>query len=137
MTTTITQIRTGLASALGNISGLRTSPIVPDSPNPPMGWVEPQTVNYDLSFGRGLDEFDFDLTILVQRTNDVRTAQNKLDLYCSSSGAQSVKRAIELDRTLGGLVQDCRVTGLSSYGQATYGETTYLAAVFAVKVYSN
>ena len=134
---TITQIRTAIASALGGISGLRTSPIVPDNPNPPMGWVEPMNVTFDSTFGRGMDEFDYEITILVQRGTDVRTAQNNLDLYCSSSGSQSVKRAIELDRTLGGLVQDCRVTGLSSYGQATYGETTYLAAVFAVKVYSN
>jgi hypothetical protein len=84
-----------------------------------------------------MDEFDYDITVLVQRTPDIRTAQNNLDLYAASSGSKSVKRAVELDRTLGGLVQDCRVTGLTSYGQASFGEATYLAAVFAVKVYSN
>jgi hypothetical protein len=134
---TITAVRTAIASALGSISGLRTSYYVPDNPNPPVAWVEPQSISYDSTFGRGMDEFDYDVTVLVQRGNDIRTAQNLLDGYCASSGSQSVKKAIELDRTLGGLVQDCRVTGLTSYGQATYGETTYLAAVFAVKVYSN
>lgn len=134
---TISQIRAGIMTNLGSISGLRTSAIVPDNPNPPMAFIEPQSINFDQSFGRGMDELDFDVTILVQRATDVRTAQNLLDGYCSSTGSQSVKQAIELDRKLGGLVQDCRVTGLTSYGQATYGETTYLAAVFAVKVYSN
>jgi hypothetical protein len=134
---TITQVRTALATALGAIDGLRTSYFVPDNPNPPVAWIEPSTVSYDTTFGRGMDEFDYDITVLVQRTPDIRTAQNNLDLYAASSGSKSVKRAVELDRTLGGLVQDCRVTGLTSYGQASFGEATYLAAVFAVKVYSN
>jgi hypothetical protein len=133
----VSQIRQGIATNLGSISGLRVSAIVPDNPNPPVAFIEPQGVSYDTTFGRGMDEFDFDVTVLVQRSTDVRTAQNLLDGYIQSSGSQSVKQAIELDRKLGGLVQDCRVTGLTSYGQATYGETTYLAAVFAVKVYSN
>jgi hypothetical protein len=134
---TVTQIRQGIATNLGTISGLRVSAIVPDNPNPPVAFIEPQGVSYDTTFGRGMDEFDFDVTVLVQRMTDTRTGQNLLDGYIQSSGSQSVKQAIELDRKLGGLVQDCRVTGLSSYGVATYGETTYFAAVFAVKVYSN
>lgn len=134
---TVSAMREGIVNNLKTIQGLRVSATVPDSPNPPQAFVEPQAINYDTTFGRGMDEFDFDITILVQRTTDVRTAQNLLDGYIQSSGSQSVKRAVELDRTLGGLVQDCRVTGLTSYGQASYGETTYLAAIFAVKVYSN
>ena len=133
----VTAIRQALVSQLGTINGLRVTYFVPDNPNAPAAWVEPQAITYDTTFRRGMDEYDFDVTVLVQRMTDVRTAQDNLDAYVTPSGAQSVKAAIELDRTLGGLVQDCRVTGLTSYGQASYGETTYLAAVFAVKVYSN
>jgi hypothetical protein len=101
----VSQIRQGIATNLGSISGLRVSAIVPDNPNPPVAFIEPQGVSYDTTFGRGMDEFDFDVTVLVQRSTDVRTAQNLLDGYIQSSGSQSVKQAIELDRKLGGLVQ--------------------------------
>lgn len=132
----ISETRVAIAKALGAIDGLRVSATVPDNPNAPEAWVEPNSINYDQSFGRGLDEYDYDVTVVVQRLNDVRTGQNLIDAYADPRSVKSVKRAIELDRTLGGLVQDCRVTGLTSYGQASFGDATYLAAVFAVKVYS-
>lgn len=135
--TAIKDIRAGIAKNLATITGLRVTPYVPDNPNAPAAFVEPQTINYDLAFGRGLDELDFDVTLLVQRVTSERAGQDNLDLYVASSGSKSVKTAIELDRTLGGLVQDCRVTNLTSYGQVSYGDTTYLGAVFSVKVYSN
>jgi hypothetical protein len=134
---TVKDIRAGIAKNLANISGLRVTPYVPDSPNAPAAFVEPQTINYDQTFHRGLDEFDFDVTVLVQRVTSERTSQDNLDAYIASSGSKSVKSAIELDRTLGGLVQDCRVVSLSSYGQVSYGDSTYLGAVFSIKVYSN
>lgn len=132
----ITEVRTALAAALGTIDGLRTSYFVPDNPNPPMAWIEPSQVNYDSTFGRGMDEYDFDITVVVARQTDVRTAQNLIDAYVDPRSSKSVKSAVELDRTLGGLVQDCRVTGMTSYGQTSFGDATYLAAVFAVKIYS-
>jgi len=133
---TVKDIRSAIASKLSAIQGLRVTAYVPDSPNPPCAFVEPNSINYDSTFGRGMDEYDFDVTILVQRVTSERIGQDSLDAYASGAGSFSVKSAIELDRTLGGLVQDCRVTGLTSYGQASFGENTYLAAVFAVKVYS-
>ena len=134
---TVTAIRDALASAVGTISGLRTSSYVPDNPNPPQAIIEPQNINYDSTFGRGMDEFNYIITVLVQRTTSERVGQSLLDEFIGSSGAKSVKRAVELDRTLGGLVQDCRVSGMNSYGSVPIGDNTYLAAEFAVKVYSN
>jgi hypothetical protein len=133
----VKDMRVAIAKNLATITGLRVTPYVPDNPNAPAAFIEPQSINYDLTFHRGLDEFDFDVTLLVQRVTSERVGQDNLDEYVNSSGAKSVKSAIELDRTLGGLVQDCRVTSLSSYGQVSYGDTTYLGAVFSVKVYSN
>ena len=136
MGATVSAIRIAIAQSLSIIPGLRTSDFVPDNPSPPMAVVEPTTIDYDQTFGRGLDSLNFTINVVVGRVSD-RVAQNELDSYINSSGDKSVKRAVELDRTLGGLVQDCRVTGLTSYGSVSIGDNTYLSAEFAVRVYSN
>ena len=133
---TISQLRTALATNLATIPGLRTSAYVPDDPNPPIAIIEPSGIDFDTTFGRGLDSLTFSINVLVGRVSD-RTAQASLDSYCSSQGSYSVKTAVESDRTLGGYASDCRVTRLSSYGQVTVGDTIYLAAEFAVQVYAN
>jgi hypothetical protein len=133
---TISQIRDGLATNLSTIAGLRTAATVPDSPNPPIAIVEPVSINFDTTFGRGLDEYLFKITVVAGRA-DERSGQNKIDGYCNPSGSLSVKTAVESDKTLGGVVQNLRVSGLSTYGSITIAETPYLAAEFAVTVYSN
>jgi len=132
----ITDLRDGIATNLATIPGLRTKAYVPDTFSAPMAVVEPLTVNFDTTMGRGLDEFNFKVTVLVSRVSD-RVSQASLDAYCSSSGSASVKSAIESDRTLGGKANDLRVTGITTYGGLTIGDTTYLAAEFAVKVFAN
>jgi hypothetical protein len=131
----VSEIRNGLATNLATIIGLRTSSIVPDNINPPIAIVEPQSINFDTTFARGLDEYAFKITVIAGRA-DERSGQNKIDGYCSPTGSGSVKTAIESDKTLGGKVQNLRVTGLTSYGSITIAEVPYLAAEFAVTVYS-
>lgn len=132
----ITDLRDALAQNLATIPGLRTKAFVPDTFSAPMAIVEPLTINFDTAMGRGLDEFNFKITVLVSRVSD-RVSQASLDAYCSSSGSASVKSAVESDRTLGGKANDLRVTGITTYGGLTIGDTTYLAAEFAVRVYAN
>jgi len=133
---TLSELRSGIATTLAGISGLRTSSFVPDTVSPPIAIIEPNTINFDVSMGRGLDEFKFKLTVIVGRATD-RSAQANLDAYCSSTGATSIKQVLESNRTLGGKCNDLRVTGLSSYGSIQIADTPYLAAEFAVIVYSN
>lgn len=128
-------IRTGLATRLGTISGLRTSALMPDNPNPPVAIVIPDNVSFDDTFHRGMDTLTFRIFLVVGRA-DERTAQNSLDGYCATSGATSVKTAIEGDKTLGGKAYDCRVTTMRSYGSVLIGETNYLSCEFVVLVYA-
>ena len=133
---TLSELRTGLATNLATISGLRTSATIPDQVTPPIAVVMPNTITYDTSFSRpGGDEYEFIVMVIVGRV-DERTAQNRLDAYCSGSGASSVKLAIEKDKTLGGQAFDCRVTTLRNYNQVTVGDTTYLSGEFVVQVYA-
>ena len=131
----ITDIRAGLATRLGTISGLRTTTETPDTISPPIAIVNVSNVNYDRTFQRGLDEYNFVVTVIVGRVGE-RSAQRLLDSYVSSTGASSVKLAIELDRTLGGKCDSLRVTDMRNYGSLVIGEITYLAAEFNVVVYA-
>ena len=134
----IPDLRKGLATNLATIPGLRTANTVPDLVNPPIAIVAPDStpVTFDVAMNRGLDQFRFTVTAIVGRA-DERTAQDRLDAFCAGSGSSSIKQAIELDRTLGGAANDCRVTEISSYGSISVNETQYLAAEFLVTVYAS
>ena len=132
----VSDLRNGLATNLATISGLRTAATVPDQINPPVAVVMPTSITYDLAFARtGGDEYEFSVMVIVGRV-DERMAQNKLDAYCSGTSSQSIKAAIESNRTLGGKAFDCRVTSLRNYNQVSVADVTYLAAEFVVQVYA-
>lgn len=132
---TISEIRSGLATNLGTIPGLRTAAFVPDEPKPPIAVVFPENVLFDTAFARGLDTYTFTVQVIVSKVSD-RNAQSNLDGYCNPDGPQSVKAALESNRTLGGKVQDLRVTEARDYRAATINENTYLTVTFAVTVYA-
>jgi hypothetical protein len=131
----ITDLRAGLATRLGTISGLRTTTETPDTISPPVAIINVANVNYDRAFQRGLDEYNFVITVIVGRVGE-RSAQRLLDSYVSPVAPSSVKLAIELDRTLGGKCDSLRVTDMRNYGSLVIGEITYLAAEFNVVVYA-
>jgi len=132
---TISGMRTGLATNLGTISGLRTGATIPTDPKPPIAIVMPNSITFDTAFARGLDEYEFIVLVIVGKVDD-RTAQNTLDGYCNPTGAGSVKTAIERDKTLGGNAQTLRVTNMRNYSAMSIAENTYLAAEFTVQVYA-
>lgn len=129
------EIRSGLATRLGTISGLRTSSTMPDQVNPPVAIVAPVGVDYDLNAGNGLTRYNFLITVLVARA-DGRSAQNQIDSYIAPTGATSIKAAIEGDRTLGGKAQTCRVTGVNNYALIDTLEIPFLSVDFVVEVYA-
>jgi hypothetical protein len=131
----IADIRDGIAENLATISGLRTTTTIPDNPQPPVAIIQPSSISYDRAFARGLDEYNFVVTLIVGRASE-RQAQRLLDLYCAGTGSSSVKTAIESNRTLTGLIQDLRVTAMRNYGTISIGEVIYLAAEFDLVVYT-
>lgn len=132
----ISSIRSGLATRLATISGLRTSATMPDNPNPPIALIMPTSVSYDDTFKRGMQTYVFNVLVIVGRV-DERTAQNNLDAYVSSTGTSSIKLAIEGDKTLGGVVFDTRVSEMRNYGQLPVAEVVYLTAEFTVLCYAD
>jgi hypothetical protein len=129
----ITVIRTRLAANLGTISGLRTAAELPDNPTPPIGIINLDSVDYDGAMQGGLTTYSFVVMVVVGRAAE-REMQRKLDAYCDPTGSQSVKLAIESDKTLSGEVYDLRVERSSGMGSIIINDQNYLAAEFTVTV---
>jgi hypothetical protein len=132
----LSEIRTGIATNLSSITGLRTAAVMPDNPSPPIAVVQPDSINFDNTFQRGMQTYTFTVIVLVGRVAE-RSAQNAIDAFCSSTGASSIKLAIERDKTLGGKVYDLRVTDMRAYATISVGEVNYLAAEFLVLCYAD
>lgn len=133
MGATLTGIRTGLATRLATITGLRTHATLPDQVNPPCALVQPDGIDFDATMGRGLDKYRLTVRLLVARASE-RAAQGALDAYLAPTGAGSVKAAIEGDITLGGIVDATRVTRATGYGVYEVGGVPYLGCDFAIEV---
>jgi hypothetical protein len=138
---TITEIRDGLVAnlqtALGDqIQALR-SPV--GNPTPPTAWVLRDRTDFDVTLQRGTDMHVFLVQLLVGLVDGL-DSQDLLDQYAAPAGGLSVKAAIESDTTLGGLVDDLRVTEVARdqvhliYGQAASAQ--YLGTEFTVEVYA-
>lgn len=131
----VTNIRTGIAANIGTISGLRTAAEIPDSPNPPIAVVNLESIDYHQAMKNGLTRYNFTVTVVVGRAAE-REMQRKLDTYLGVTGSQSVKAAIESNRTLSGEVYDLIVVSSNSIGSIQINDQTYLAAEFTVTVFA-
>jgi hypothetical protein len=132
----ISELRAGIKTNLATISGLRVSDFQPDNINPPVAIVFPISVNYDDTFQRGMQTYTFSVQVIVGRVSE-RTGQNSIDAYVSSTGTNSIKLAIESNKTLGGKAFDLRVTDMRNYGELLVGEVNYLSAEFVVLCYAD
>ena len=132
----ISELRAGIKNNLATIPGLRTSDYQPDSINPPVAIVFPVSLNYDETFHRGMQTYTFAVQVIVGRVSE-RTGQSTIDSYCSSTGTNSIKLAIESDKTLAGKAFDLRVTDMRNYGELIVGEVNYLSAEFVVLCYAD
>ena len=134
-TTTVSQIKTGLAANLATVSGLRAYAYQPDNVNTPFAWPLLDSIQYNGAMGGGLITHKFTISVVVGRSAE-RTAQTLLDGYLSYKGAISIRQAIESDRTLGGVVQDLIVESANNISTLEANDATYLAIDFVVTVYA-
>jgi hypothetical protein len=81
-----------------------------------------------------MDTWTMIVRVFVGVASDIG-AQKRLDAMIASSGASSVKQALESDPTLGGTVDDLRVTRCTGYRVFTReGGTGVLGAEWEVEV---
>lgn len=104
----ISAVREAMRTALDVIPQVNVNAYAMAQPIAPGLQILPPAVEYDKSMARGLDTWMFVIQGFVAFNQDV-SAQRLLDTMCAPAGANSVKRALEADSTLGGLVQDASV----------------------------
>lgn len=129
----LSDLRDGLVSALGGISGLRVYGTVPDSPQVPCAVVVPDSVQY----GQTLDGSANVRMIVHLMTASINASagQKELDGYLADAGSTSIYQTIETNPTLGGKCQNARVTEVRSIGIA--GDTNrYYAAELVVDIWA-
>jgi hypothetical protein len=132
--TPLKTILEALAAALETIAGLRVFSYMPDSLAPPAAIVQlPESIDYDLTFGRGADTYNLRVLLLVGKVSD-RASTANLAQYLNAAGATSIKAAVEADPTLGGLVDDANLKRASGIGTYTVAGTEYVGALLDVEV---
>jgi len=123
-----------MESRLQTIDGLRTSAYVADQINPPHAVVGvPEVENYHATFNRGRMALELQVWILVSATLD-RTGQMLLADYANPNGPTSIARAIEGDKTLGGVANDTLVLSFRPLGTEEVGQLGYYGGVFDVRI---
>jgi len=96
--------------------------------------VELDRIVYDRAMSRGLDEWFFTIRGFAASGTD-KASQMRLDPWLSSTGAESVKAALESDRTLGGKVSDAHVVGMAKMAVFTAaGSTDLFGAEWTLRV---
>ena len=109
-------IRAGIAAnitAAISDRSVQVSPYVLSNPIPPCVYVMPAGTEFDITMGNGHDRLMFTIRLLWPATSDI-ASQTSLDAMCSSTGARSIKAAIEADDSLGGTVDDCQVNTVTA-----------------------
>lgn len=131
---TVAELREGLAGNLDSIADIQVSAYRLTRPTPPVAHVFRAATEFDTAGSRGEDLWTFTVQVLVAANLD-KGAQLRLDRMLAPSGDESVKAAIESDRTLGGKAYDCHVKSCS--GDNVYqidGIGEVLGADFLVEV---
>jgi hypothetical protein len=132
----ISELRSGIATNLRTITGLRVTDTIPDQINPPQAILSLSTVEFNKASHNALTSYTFSLTVLVARQSE-RSGQAMLDEFVQSTGSRSIKLAVEIDRTLGGKAFDCVCTGVTGYGVTSIGDVNYLSGEFSIIVYAS
>lgn len=136
MAATPQAIREAIATNIRNaITEIQVTGYMLASPTPPCAYVISGEVDYGLTMGRGVDEQAYVVQALISLTTD-RGAQARLDRMLEPTGADSMKTAIESDRTLGGIVPGLRVTKASGLQTYVIKGVEYVGCDWTVKLIS-
>ena len=128
-------IHDAIADALALVPGLRVADHLPEAVTPPMAVIQIQSVTYHRAMRGGLSEWRYVISVVAGRMGD-RSAQRTLDGWMSFDGAQSVRAALEADRTLNGKCSTSIVDDMISIRPLQIGDASYLTCEFNFSVHA-
>jgi hypothetical protein len=130
----IQSVRVGLKNQLALITSLTAYDTIPDSIMVPCAVVGmPSTIAYDFAFRSAVIKASIPVRVYAAQVLE-NEAQNLLDGFVATEGASSVRSAIDLDPTLGGVAHSARVTQAQAYGVYEMAGVQYLGVEFLVEV---
>lgn len=134
---TLEQIRAGLKKNLSTLSfkGGAKEYLLGNEVAPVIGVLGPDRTEYDQAMARGLDRWLIVVRALAGSPLDLQK-QKTLDRWLAPSGSESIKAAIESDKTLGGLVQNARVVSSTGYREYTLDSGKVLGCDFVVEIFN-
>ncbi len=112
------------------------SPTVLPNAIPPYCDVRRGPLRYDQALNGGVHQETILVRVFVNAGAAPEAEQSNLDDYTDPDGAKSIKKAIETDTTLGGIVQDLQVTDCT--GDNPYagdGQPPMLGSEWTVEVW--
>lgn len=130
--TDLGEIREAVALALKCIGKLTAHARYPAVINSPAAVVVRRETTYDPTFDVGADH-TLAVRIFVSFAN-LPGAQDQMDDYCAPAGERSIRAAIDVDPTLGGVVDACRVSTAEDERITTYGGIDYLTVDLVLEV---
>lgn len=126
-------IMQGIEARLETIDGMRASPTIPDTIMPPVAIVSLPRVNYKQGLGRSRMRMQGSVMVFTSK-GWTRTGQMQLAEFAGLGTDKSVVRAIDGDRTLGGLGIDCTVSDFRELTAEEFGEIGYCGGVFTLDI---
>jgi hypothetical protein len=92
----VTAVMEELATACDTIEGLRVVPFDQVALTPPAALLSlPSNIDYDQSYGRGMDRLTLNLHVLVSQIGGGRTNTKAVSVYADGTGPKSVKKVLE------------------------------------------
>lgn len=118
--------------ALTGMTGIRVFDYPPPTITPPAGIVSyPDRIEYDATYGRGMDRIrELPVMLVVGKAND-RSARDKVSAWADGSGATSIKALLEAHAWT-----SCDVVTVTActFDVVTIASIDYIAALFSLDI---
>ncbi len=122
-----------LATRLKTIDGLRAYGYPVESVSPPAAIVSwPSAYTFDATYGRGHDDLEIPVVVVVGRPRDNKATLERLSGYLDGAGPTSVKAVLEA-APFPSPVENLRVRGVE-IDIYTIAGAEYVTAVFDVQI---
>jgi hypothetical protein len=134
LSSSVSQVKAALATAVGTITGLRAYDRQPDQLNPPFAFPTLESIDYHGAMRNGLVTHTYRITVICGRAAE-RSSERYLDTMLSYDQG-GIRYAIEQDTSLGGVVSTCIVQSATNIGTVDGNDGIYLTVDFRVIVYA-
>ncbi len=128
----LTNVMDEQADALRTVADMNVHEYEAEKINVPAATIGlPTTINYDKTYGRGMDEWVQEITVFVSQIGGGRVKRDAIAPYADGSGVKSIKTALErYEYTSCSFVQ----VRTAQFDVVSIAGTKYLAVVFTVYV---